>query len=239
VSWCCAEGRRGPSAGRAARADAAPSQENAAREARADSAQRLAGLLRSAYYGEHPNATAPRLYVIDDGSQRNTGDRRADDFAAAMAAALDRLGLARYVSMQTALNLGAAHALFEPDSLGMVWNDAQWDPDFIRDWWPLLKKDGGLLLLHNVVGNGELSRWCIASPRRVLKALFPGEKFEFMTLVEPHKAYQGSVALLRRLDPAKKPAKFRFLWGGKDQADVALFTDWGQALDRPGLNKPI
>jgi hypothetical protein len=61
--------------------------------------------------------------------------------------------------MHSSLDLAAAHTLFEPDSLGMVWNDAQWDPPFLKTWWPLLKKDGGLLLLHNVVGNGELSRW--------------------------------------------------------------------------------
>ena len=152
---------------------------------------------------------------------------------------LGHLNLNRFVTMHSSLDLAAAHTLFEPDSLGMVWNDAQWDPNFVRTWWPLLKKDGGLLLLHNVVGNGERSRWCIASPKRVLRALFPGEKFEFLTLVEPHKAYQGSVALLRRLDPAKRPTKFRYFWGGKDQADVDLFTDWGDALDRPGLHKPI
>lgn len=129
-----------------------------------------------------------------------------------------------------------AHRLFAPDLLGLVWNDAQWDPDFIRAWWPLLKRDGGMLLLHNVIGNGERSRWCIASPRRVVRELFPGEKFEFLTLLEPHKAYQGSVAMLRRLDPAAQPRKYRFLWGGKgdddDMKDVEMFDDWMTALDR-------
>lgn len=97
----------------------------------------------------------------------------------------------------------------------------------------------GLLLLHNIIGNarGKGSRWCWASPRRVMRELFPGEptlhvsacafrllasdatascshhssgeKFEFLTLLEPHKAYQGSVAMLRRLDPEKEPRKFR------------------------------
>ena len=44
-----------------------------------------------------------------------------------------------------------------------------------------------------------------------MRTLFPDEKFEFITLLEPHKGYQGSVALLRRLDPAKAPDKFQFL----------------------------
>ena len=52
------------------------------------------------------------------------------------------------------MDLANAHVLFAPDSLGLVWNDAQWDPAFLKRWWPLLKKDGGLLLLHNVIGNG-------------------------------------------------------------------------------------
>ena len=42
-----------------------------------------------------------------------------------------------------------------------------------------------------------------------LRVVPTGEKFEFLTLLEPHKAYQGSVAMLRRLDPEKEPRKFR------------------------------
>ena len=92
------------------------------------------------------------------------------------------------------------------------------------------------VLVSAPIGNGERSRWCIASPRRVVRELFPGEKFEFLTLLEPHKAYQGSVAMLRRLDPAAQPRKYRFLWGGKgdddDMKDVEMFDDWMTALDR-------
>jgi hypothetical protein len=94
-----------------------------------------------------------------------------------------------------------------------VWNDAQWDEAFLRAWWPKLERDGGMLLLHNVLGHGARSRWCVASPRRALAALFPAEEFEFLTLLEPHKTQQGSVALLRRLDPAAAPDKYAFLWG--------------------------
>ena len=77
----------------------------------------------------------------------------------------------------------------------------------------------------------------MSSSSKVMRQLFPTEKFEFLTLVEPHKAYQGSVAVLRRMDPDKQPRKYRLLWGGKDEDDdqFTTFTNWGEALDRPGL----
>ena len=97
---------------------------------------------------------------------------------------LEELGLDKLVQLEQGRDVSAAHELFENNSLDLVWNDAQWDPTFLQKWWPLVKKDGGLLLLHNVMGNGEISRWCAFSPRKVLRELFPGEKFEFVTLLE-------------------------------------------------------
>ena len=194
-----------------------------------------AGLGQQRWYETVAPHFSPRLFVVDDSSQRGA-DGKAEEYARTMASVLSNLRLDGRVTLHSAMNLAQAHTLFEPDSLGLVWNDAQWDPDFIKAWWPLLKRDGGMLLLHNVIGNGERSRWCIASPRRVVRELFPGEKFEFLTLLEPHKAYQGSVAMLRRLDPAAQPRKYRFLWGGKgdddDMKDVEMFDDWMTALDR-------
>ena len=46
-----------------------------------------------------------------------------------------------------------------------------------------------------------------------MKQVFPHENFEFMTLIEPNKRYQGSVAMLRRLAPEKRPTFYSFLWG--------------------------
>lgn len=185
------------------------------------------------YYENLANATAPRLYVIDDGSQRQ-GEAvggSAREFADTMRRVLEAERLDKFVELRTDAPLDAAHAGFAENSLGLVWNDAQWSPEFLQKWWPLLEKDGGLLLLHNVVGNGEKSRWCVAPPRRVMKRLFPNEKFEFITLMEPNKVYQGSVAILRRLDPARKPEKYMYpSWGGID--NVRTFTDWNVALDR-------
>lgn len=187
--------------------------------------QRKAGVLTNKWYAEHPSY-APMLHVVDDQSQRES------TYATAMQDTLAQLELDPYVSLHMEMDLQQAHKLFKKDSLGMVWNDAAWDPNFLKTWWPLIKSDGGLLLLHNVIGNGEVSRWCTASPRRVMRELFPHDKFEFLTLLEPHKAHQGSVALLRKLDPAKAPSQWRFLWGGKDADEVDRFHDWNTALQR-------
>ena len=198
-----------------------------------------------------------RLTVVDDESQRDaagnpTEERNAGDgsrkkgssaeqdeaggFSEALRAVLDATGLRRRFVHKAPRGSTAAnaHTLFRNGSLGLVWNDAQWDEEFLRRWWPLLDRDGGMLLLHNVIGNGELSRWCVASPRRVLQRLFPGEKFEFLTLLEPHKAWQGSVAMLRRLDPELAPDKYAFLWGrGGLDADESGSAD-GEGLPKGG-----
>ena len=123
---------------------------------------RQSGVLHQKWYDEHPSAERPGLTVIDDQSQRGGG---ADPYAGKVEAVLEELGLRDLVSLEASMGHSKAHALFKPDSLGLVWNDAQWDPEFLRLWWPLLRRDGGLLLLHNVIGNGERSRWCVASPR--------------------------------------------------------------------------
>lgn len=201
---------------------------NVAHERHAENTQRQAQILQDRWFIENPKyETRRKLTVIDDQSQR----RDSGEFGRAVDRVLNKLKLEDFVSIESSMNLARAHTLFKRDSLGLVWNDAQWDAEFLRRWWPLVKKDGGLLLLHNVIGNGELSRWCVASPRRVMHELFPGEKFEFITLLEPHKAYQGSVALLRRLDTTKAPDKYRFLWGRKE--GVRQYSNMMDAFDRP------
>jgi predicted O-methyltransferase YrrM len=204
---------------------------NIAEERKAENAQRQAKILRHMWYLENRDFEDHlRLSVIDDQSQRGGTD---SGFADSVEATLRKLQLDQFVQIESSMNLARAHLLFEPNSLGMVWNDAQWDPSFLRTWWPLLKKDGGLLLLHNVIGNGEKSRWCVASPKRVMQELFPGEKFEYLTLLEPHKAYQGSVVLLRRLDPNKAPDKYGYMWGGKKEGrGVRQYSHIMDALDR-------
>ena len=209
---------------------------NVASERRSWNAQRLGGVLVDRYYRDRPTY-APRLHVVDDQSQRAadmTGDGAfsGHNFAGRVEGVLEEMQLRQYVALHNA-TMEEARSQFAPGSIDFLWNDAQWNPDFLRDWWPLVRRDGGLLLLHNVLGEGELSRWCLASPRRVLRELFPGEKFEIVTLLEPHKSHQSSVAMLRRLDPARAPARWRYLWGGKEAEEVERWSTWSEAVQRP------
>ena len=67
----------------------------------------------------------------------------------------------------------------------------------------------------------------------MVKQYFPAEKFEFLTLLEPHKAHQGSVAMLRRLDPGRRPKRWRYLWGGKEEGEVEERVEsWEEAVQR-------
>jgi hypothetical protein len=115
--------------------------DNVANAAAEWSNQRGGGEPHVPWYAERLRAGRPTLHVIDDGSQR-TDEMAA--FASKMESTLRQLGLYDFVRLSPSLDLGHAHTMFEPDSLGMVWNDAQWDPMFLRLWWPLLKKDGGV-----------------------------------------------------------------------------------------------
>jgi len=199
---------------------------NVKSERRETHSLREAQILHDAWYEENDEYEDDVLLtVFDDASQRD------DRFRSEVEEALVKLGLRSMVRIRSDVHHSTAHQSFRANSLGLVWNDAQWDPDYLRHWWPLLRKDGGLLLLHNVVGNGEDSRWCVASPRRTLQEIFPDEVFEFITLMEPHKAYQGSVAMLRRLDPSKAPEKYGFFWGGQKKG-TRQYKNIIDALDR-------
>ena len=177
-----------------------------AKDARAEPAEHPVPVMLHRDWYEAGGSENPTLTVVDDGSQNNK------DFEAMM----KKLDLGDQVDIQ--FKHGGKHS-DEPsdvakDSVGLVWNDAQWDPEYLQQWWPRLKKDGGLMLLHNVIGNAaDGKRWAIGSPRRVMQELFPDEEYEFMTLIEPHKRYQGSVTMLRRMDRQKKPTMYGFMWG--------------------------
>jgi len=175
------------------------------------------------YNDDTTNSKHPSLTVVDDNSQNN------QDFTAMMKK------LAFDKKIKVTFKHGVRHSdisLLDDvplDSVGLVWNDAQWDPEYLKAWWPRLQKDGGLMLLHNVIGNaanGE--RWVVASPRRVMNELFPYEEYEFITLMEPHKRYQGSVYMLKRMDYKKKPSYYGFLWGewtNREKARVTQYHD--------------
>lgn len=204
---------------------------NAVVEAHYGSAQATANILYQHWYekmgfrdGASKTDVNPvnraQLHVVDDSSQRGD-EKESEKYAAAVENVLDELELSEYVSMYHKTSWENVHTSFKDDSIDMIWNDAHWNPEFFRLWWPLLRKDGGILLLHNVVGNTENGdRWCAASPEATLRSVYPDEQYEIMTHMEPHKVYQGSVSILRRIDPIRQPTTCAHSWG-MDSSDTA------------------
>ena len=198
---------------------------NSAAESHYGSGGNIAEVLHKPWYednnidvGMNVSTTESRLVSIDDDSQRGN-DAESKAYLQSVENVLKELNLNELVTIKSKLPLSKAHRHFKLDSIDMIWNDATWNPDFMKKWWPRLKSDGGLLLLHNPIGNADDGeRWCVASPTRTLKLAVPDANFEFVTLLEPHKAYQGSVAVFRKLDSRRAPKRYGSVWG-MDRAD--------------------
>ena len=135
---------------------------NVANERRAENVQRQKKLLHDDWYAKHPKyegKAGRRLTVVDDQSQRGGAE---SGFVEAVSAVLGGLDLASVVDIKSTMDLGSAHVMFEPDSLGLVWNDAQWDPTFLKRWWPLLEKDGGTSLPGSISTISTVLSWICA-----------------------------------------------------------------------------
>lgn len=216
---------------------------NSAVESHYGSPSNIAEILHKPWYekhgihvGQNISSVKSHLFSIDDSSQREGNGDDGKSYARKIKSVLKKLGLHDLVTVRSRLPLHKAHKNFEDDSIDLIWNDASWSPDFMKNWWPKLRKDGGLLLLHNPIGNGDDEiRWCVASPRRTLDSVIPDAEYEIMTLIEPHKAYQGSVTLIRRLDPKKAPTRYNNMWG-YDRADFrgSRFSLYNHVTDALG-----
>jgi hypothetical protein len=142
-----------------------------------------------------------------------------DDFGAGSARRHALESAVHALHLETRLSL--LHGRFEAVELPqerlpvqLAWIDAGHQLDYgalLRRCWPLLDCDGGLLALHYTYVDADLpegGRAVMPGPaanemKRQLSAAGPGARFELLNLVEPHKQRQGSVTLLRRVDPAE------------------------------------
>lgn len=149
--------------------------------------------------GYYQQSYAAMLHAIDDYSIENTSAPRVLEV-------LKKLGLDEIVNVHDGDFRGMS-AQIEASAfpLDMVWFDCGGLPeyvDFLDEYWPKIKPDGGLLLLHFThweIGK-QMRMGSIANEikRQQAKAGIDA-RFEVLTLVEPHKRRQGSVTMIRRL----------------------------------------
>jgi predicted O-methyltransferase YrrM len=80
----------------------------------------------------------------------------------------------------------------------MVWFDCgtiEYFQHFRRAYWPLVSRNGGLILIHSLATNfhGQM----FLAELKLEQATTSFAEFELMTLIEPHKRRQNSVTLIR------------------------------------------
>ena len=142
------------------------------------------------------------LHAIDDFSLEETS-------APKVMKILKNLGLDSAVKTYNGDFRGMGKNL-EPATLplDLIWFDCGGPPeyvDFMKEFWPLLKPDGGMLILHFTYWqmggpDGEMLMGSIANEIKRQQAMAGLDaRFEVLSLVEPHKRRQGSVTMIRRL----------------------------------------
>ena len=94
---------------------------------------------------------------------------------------------------------------FANASVDFMWSDSHlWDPASLLSDWYRLTPGRGIMCLHNSVGTHDVlgePEWAWGDIEQWLEHLLPdSEGFETLTLLEPHKVYQGSFTAVRRLD---------------------------------------
>lgn len=148
----------------------------------------------------------PQLYVVDNLKHRRTTAGRVPQ-------AIEQIGAASLVTFFNRSFVGASEVL--PRQLDLVWFDCgaagRNGIMFMREYWPLIRPDGGILGLHSMhlpltLKTGQ--RPTIVVPSSLLNELSrvqaesgSGRRFEILSLVEPHKARQGDISLIRRISP--------------------------------------
>lgn len=151
----------------------------------------------------------PHLYVIDNLRHPHTSAGRVPE-------ALARLGLSDHTQFIDSRFAGASDRL-PPRArpLDFVWFDCGAAQEngmtFLEEYWPLLRVNGGVLALHSMhvpIRTGSSDRAATMVPSALLNELSrrhaeEGRQraFEILSLVEPHKAAQGDLTLIRKLGP--------------------------------------
>ena len=143
---------------------------------------------------------APVLTIIDDVSHPATSAHLVEKAAA-------DLGLEHILKFQKGDFRGMSSSLpREILPFDFVWFDCGSFPHysaFLSEYWPLINPQHGLLLLHSTLTNVQLRP--VVLDLKLRQATDSFQKFELLSLLEPHKWRQNSVTLIRMLPPGGDP----------------------------------
>lgn len=74
--------------------------------------------------------------------------------------------------------------------------------DFTNEYWPLINPAGGMILFHSTLTNLELRLFITRIAERHAR---PGNEFELINLLEPHKKLQNSISMVRMTSGMRTP----------------------------------
>jgi predicted O-methyltransferase YrrM len=173
-------------------------------QARGDQQDRVQWLKNKIVHGRHPLPLAvpeyyqvphePTLTIIDNMSHSSGTAGQVQKIA-------DRLGLNHLLHFQKGDFRGMSKSLPERIlPLDFVWFDCgayEQYRAFLCEYWDLINPNGGLLILHSTLTNFQLRS--IVVDLKLKQATDHFNKFEMLSLLEPHKWRQNSVTLIRML----------------------------------------
>ena len=155
---------------------------------------------------EYPYEGRPLLIGVDDFSDNNGRLTSLGDSIA-------RIGATEYFDLRR-----QRFQDFDCDPsmrFGIVWIDCGHQIDYAylcNKFWPLVEGDGGIFAMHYThvdievpLGNGASAQLVVPGPwvnsvKKQLIDLGPDSDAEILSLTEPHKARQGSITVMRKLD---------------------------------------
>jgi hypothetical protein len=155
-------------------------------------------LARPDYYSQDYD---PVLTIIDDVSHPATSANQVE-------VAAERLNLRHILRFQKGDFRGMSGS-FPPEILpfDFCWFDCggfYHYAAFLSEYWPLINPKNGLILLHSTLTNVNLRP--IVLDLKLKQATDHFNKFELLSLLEPHKYRQNSVTMIRMIPPEGDPA---------------------------------
>jgi hypothetical protein len=137
---------------------------------------------------------APKLCIIDNESNSASSSGRVQDIAR-------RLSLSNLLQFHGRDFRGLSKTFSqEVIPFDFVWFDCgalQEYSDFLQEYWDLIDRDGGLLLLHSTLTNLQVK--FVIQGLKLKQATSDFNKFELLSLLEPHKWRQNSLTMVRML----------------------------------------
>jgi predicted O-methyltransferase YrrM len=147
-------------------------------------------LLDPVYHNVLPRPA--QLHMIDNLVHANTTAGKVIEVARS-------LGIDAPLRVHEADFIGYADKLPKDEPpFDMVWFDCgtiEYFQHFRRAYWPLVSRNGGLILIHSLATNfhGQM----FLSELKLEQATKSFSDFELLTLIEPHKRRQNSVTMVR------------------------------------------